>query len=109
MEKLFDRVTLDDMTKLEECFNIKIKIFNMNPSGSVNLIFDSINDNKEVMYLNIFDDHLSYITALRGYQRHASFSRPAKVIHKYRNYYFRDENFGGLKPQNIHKQRFVFM
>ena len=63
----FDGVTLDDMTKLEECFNIKIKIFNMNPSGAVNLIFDSINDNKEVMYLNIFDDHLSYITALKKF------------------------------------------
>ena len=37
----------------------------MNPTCSVNLIFDSINDNKDVMYLNIFDNHLSYITDLK--------------------------------------------
>ena len=58
---------MDDISKLEECFNLKIKIFNMNPSGSVNLIFDSINDNGDMMYLNIFDNHLSYITDLKKF------------------------------------------
>ena len=35
----FNGVTIDDMSLLEECFNAKIKIFYMNPSGSVNLIY----------------------------------------------------------------------
>ena len=30
----FDGVTLNDISKLEECFNVKIKMFYMNPSGS---------------------------------------------------------------------------
>ena len=63
----FDGETLDDISKLEECFNIKIKIFNMNPTGSVNLIFGSINVNKDVMYLNVFDNHFSYITDVKKF------------------------------------------
>ena len=63
----FKGVTLDDISQLEDCFNVKIKIFNMNPNGAVNLIFDSINENKDVMYLNISDSHLSYITDLKKF------------------------------------------
>ena len=63
----FNGVTLDDIFKLEECFNIKIYIFNMNPNGAVNLIFDSINENNDIMYLNIFDNHLSYITDFKNF------------------------------------------
>ena len=59
----FTGVTLDDISKLEECFKIKIKIFNMNPNGAVNLIFDSINENNDIMYLN----HLSYITDFKKF------------------------------------------
>ena len=39
----------------------------MNPTDSVNLIYDSINNNKDVMYLNMFDNHLSYITDLKKF------------------------------------------
>ena len=39
----------------------------MNPSGSVNLIFDSVNAYKDVMHLNIFDNHLSYITDVKKF------------------------------------------
>ena len=63
----FNGVTLNDISQLEDCFNVKIKIFNMNPNGAVNLIFDSINENKDVMYLNISDSHLSYITDLKKF------------------------------------------
>ena len=36
----FKGVTIEEMNKLEKCFNVKIIIVSLNPSTSVNLLYD---------------------------------------------------------------------
>ena len=60
--KNFGGVSIQDMNKLEQCFNLKINIVSMNSSGSVNVIYESLSQAENVMYLNNYQDHLSYIT-----------------------------------------------
>ena len=60
--KDFHGVTIDDMTLLEDCFNVKIKVYSINEDANVNVIFDSISSNSNVVYLNVYHNHLSYIT-----------------------------------------------
>ena len=58
----FKGVTIEDMNKLEQCFNVKIIIVSMNSSSSVNLLYDSLYESEIIMYLNNYENHLSYIT-----------------------------------------------
>ena len=60
--KDFHGVSLEDMSLLEECFNVKIKVYSINEDAAVNVIFDSISSNSNVIYLNVYHNHLSYIT-----------------------------------------------
>ena len=67
--KKFEGVTIDQISRLEQCFNLKINIVSMNSSGSVNVIYESLFESENVMYLNNYKDHLSYIT---NYSKFAS-------------------------------------
>ena len=62
-------VTIQEMSTLEQCFNLKINIVSMNSSGSVNVIYKSSFESENVIYLNNYQDHLSYIT---NYSKFAS-------------------------------------
>ena len=96
----FNGVSLDDICHLEECFNIKIKIFNMNPNGAVNLIYDSDNDNNDVIYLNIFDNHLSYITDLRKFIKKYEYEKCSKM---FRNEWNLKRHYGTCYERTKHK------
>ena len=50
------------MNKLEQCFNVKITIVSLNSSTSVNLLKESFFESENVIYLNNYESHLSYIT-----------------------------------------------
>ena len=76
----FKGVTRDNMSKLQECFNVKIKIFNENDTGCVNLIFDSICSIDAVMYLNNFENHLSYITEFKKFVRKYECKKCSKMF-----------------------------
>ena len=67
--KNFDGVTIQEMNTLEQCFNLKINVVSMNSSGSVNVIYESLFESENVMYLNNYQDHLSYIA---NYSKFAS-------------------------------------
>ena len=58
----FKGVTIDDMNKLEQCFNVKIIIVSMNSSNSINLLYDSFFESQNLIYLNNYENRLSYIT-----------------------------------------------
>ena len=48
-------------------FDIKTKIYFRNPSGAVNKIYDSLFENSKIMYLNIYENQLSFITDLKKF------------------------------------------
>ena len=50
------------MSRLEQCFNLKINVVSMNSSGSVDVMYKSFFESENVMYLNNYQNHLSYIT-----------------------------------------------
>ena len=58
----FPGVRMDDISELEICFNVKIMVYCLNSNGTVSLIYNSLSDNDNVMYLNLYDNHFSYIT-----------------------------------------------
>ena len=58
----FHGVKLEDITELELCFNVKVMVYCLNSNGTVSLIYNSLNNNTDVMYLNMYDNHFSYIT-----------------------------------------------
>ena len=57
----FKGVTIEEMNKLEQCFDVKIIIVPLNSSTSVNLLYDSFFESENVIYLNNYENHLSYI------------------------------------------------
>ena len=61
-EIYFPGVKMDDISELEICFNVKIMVYCLNSNGTVSLIYNSLSDNNDVMYLNLYDNHFSYIT-----------------------------------------------
>ena len=62
LPKEFPGVKLDDMYNLEKCFNLKIVLYTHNPNGTLGLIVESLSQDTNIMYLNIYQDHLSYVT-----------------------------------------------
>ena len=60
-------VTIEEMSQLEKCFNLKINIVSMNSPRSV--IYESSYESENIMYLNNYQNHLSYIT---NYSKFAS-------------------------------------
>ena len=60
--KNFKGVTIEEMSTLEQCFNLKINVVSMNSSGSVNAIYESFLESENVMFLNNYQNHLSYMT-----------------------------------------------
>ena len=65
--KEFQGVTMEDMTSLEECFNVKLKIYSFNQNGAVNVIFDSMSLKSDIVYMNVYQNHLSYITNFKQF------------------------------------------
>ena len=60
--KKFEGVTIKEMSHLEKCFNLKIDIVSMNSSSSVNVMYKSLYESENIMYLDNYQNHLSYIT-----------------------------------------------
>ena len=58
----FPGVKMDDISELEICFNVKIMVYCLNSNGTVSLIYNSLSDNNDIMYLNLYDNHFNYIT-----------------------------------------------
>ena len=60
----FEGVTVEDMNKLEQCFNVKIIIVSLNSSDSVNLLYDSLYESSKIMYLNNYENHITNYSKL---------------------------------------------
>ena len=53
---------MEDINDLEICFNVKVMVYCLNSNGTVSLLYNSLSSNTDVMYLNMYDNHFSYIT-----------------------------------------------
>ena len=53
---------MEEMNKLEQCFNLKIIVASLNSPTSVNLLYESFFESENVIYLKNYECHLSYVT-----------------------------------------------
>lgn len=58
---------MEDMHRLEECFEINVNIFKLREDGSVEVIRRSPCHFKACMNLNLYKNHLSYISNINAY------------------------------------------
>ncbi len=65
----FRGVDLSEMHEIEKCFGVSIRIYSLSSEGAATPVFSSLSDYKDVMYLNLYEKHLSYITSFQHYAR----------------------------------------
>ena len=63
----FKGVTLSDIPELEDLFRINVNIFSKDANTSVTSIYTSMKSHPDVLYLNLYSNHLSYITNFKTY------------------------------------------
>ena len=64
---LTDGVDLNLLPEFEKCFNIDINVFCLHEDGTALPVFKSTGRFKNIMYLNLYQNHLSYIKDVKQY------------------------------------------
>ena len=90
----FDGVTIDQLQDISQLFDVGIRVYEQTTDKKTNLLFRSTLDNN-LMYLNLYQDHFSYIFNIQKYSRayrcekcdkiwnhHGSYVRHIKVCEK---------------------------
>lgn len=67
--KDFQGVSINEIANVEECFSVNIDIFEINENEITKVIYKSPALFNNHMYLNVFENHLSYITNLNRYAK----------------------------------------
>ena len=68
------------MEDLENCYSVKIIIYSLNENGTISLIFNSLNNYVDKMYLNLSGNHLSYITNFNKFAKKFECSKCSKLF-----------------------------
>ena len=90
----FEGVTIDQLQDISKHFSIGIRVYEQTPDKKTNLLFRSTLDTN-LMYLNLYQDHFSYIFNIHKYSRfyrcekcdkiwdhHGTYLRHTKVCEK---------------------------
>jgi len=67
--KSFRGVQLTDIPDFEKCFNVNVNIYQLRDGDVALSIFKSICRYKDILHLNLFENHLSYIYNLPEYTK----------------------------------------
>ena len=60
-------LSMNDISKFEECFQVNISLYSMNEEGTVTPVYRSVRSFDTTLYLNQYDNHFSVITDFRLY------------------------------------------
>ena len=69
IDNVFEGIHLSDIDNLEQCFNFKIMIYSLKYNGIVEMVYNSLSSFSDKMYLNLHDNHLSYITNFKSFAK----------------------------------------
>ena len=69
MDNVFQGIKLTDIDNLKQCFNVKIMIYSLNPNGIVKMVYNSLSSFSDKMYLNLRENHMSYITNFKSFAK----------------------------------------
>ena len=99
-------MTIEEMSGLEQCFNLKINVVSSNSSGSGNVIYESLFKSENVMYLNNYQNHLSYITNYSKFANKFQFEKCLKALDSYIIEYYSNcyERTKYIFPRGFHRK-----
>lgn len=63
----FQGVALEHIPLVEECFKVNIDIFELDQEANTHIVYKSPSIYDDQMYLNMYENHLSYITNMKRY------------------------------------------
>ena len=66
---LFDGLQLKDLPSFEQCFQVNVNVFEMNENREACPLFKSSERYPKTMYVNHFNNHLSYIQDFENYAK----------------------------------------
>ena len=78
----FPGVFIKDFFNLEKCFDISINVYNLSENGNACRVFNSNSTSSDVLYLNLYDNHLGYITNIDGYSLRYECSKCFRIFPK---------------------------
>ena len=64
----FDGVDLSELCFVEECFEVAIHLYSIDETGQAISVRRSVKEFRP-MYVNLYDDHCSYITSINGFSQ----------------------------------------
>ncbi len=67
--ELYPGIQLHELSDLEECFQVNINAYELRDDDAALCVYKSLCNYKETMYLNIYENHLSYIKNFQNYAR----------------------------------------
>ena len=67
--KNYPGISLDDMPDFEACFRTDVNVFAMSAGGTVAPLYRSMRTHKDVLSLNAFQNHFSYVKDPRKYSK----------------------------------------
>ena len=91
--KDFQGVSMEDMSSLEECFNVKIKLYYFNQNGAVTIMFDSISLKSDIVCMNVHENHLSYTTNFNQFIKKFECAKCSKLFKRELNMKTHNKNF----------------
>ncbi len=59
-----------DICELQQCFNVNICVFELDQDQVASIVYKSANFYLQTMYLNLFENHVSYIANFSLYSKH---------------------------------------
>ena len=68
-ESAFHGVSFEDIPYFEECFNVSVMVYCLGEDMKAVSLYRSPQSYDDTMYLNLFDNHFSYITNIDAYCR----------------------------------------
>ena len=57
----FDGLSYDQFPEFEKCFGVNLEVFSLEESGFARSLYKSRGQQETTMYVNLFDNHMSYI------------------------------------------------
>ena len=62
-------VVMEDLLKVEECFNVGINVYHLDDKKVAKLIRCTENESQNIMHLNLYNPHFSYISKFKSYSK----------------------------------------
>ena len=94
-------VELADMPDLEKCFRVNLHVYELQPDDTVIPLFISRYPFENDMYLNRYENHLSYIKDFHSYARKFTCVACQKMFHKAYEWRRHMKQCKGLTNRNI--------